>query len=166
MDKLKHWPVEHLPFASIDHHRGLRQGYPEVIFCEGKEVSQVVSIVTRMADAGENILATRAAPEVFSAVREAFPEAVYNKLARVITVTRHKIRATGGRVLVLTAGTSDIQVAEEAVETLRALGSDPLLLFQEQGRDLHVAALREHRLHVAGHRRDSCLGRRARDARA
>ena len=70
LKSLKHWPVEELPFAALDHHRGLRQGCPEVIFCEGKEAKQVAEIAARMFEAGENILATRATPEVYQAVRE------------------------------------------------------------------------------------------------
>jgi NCAIR mutase (PurE)-related protein len=123
LDRLKHWPTEHLPFASIDHHRGLRQGQAEVVFCQGKQPDQVVAIVERLASAGGNVLATRAAPEVYTAVRAALPGARYNTLGRVIVVGRKKIRATRGSVLVMTAGTSDIPVAEEAVEVLRALGS-------------------------------------------
>jgi NCAIR mutase (PurE)-related protein len=123
LDRLKHWPAEHLPFASIDHHRGLRQGQAEVVFCQGKQPDQVVAIVERLAGAGENVLATRAVPEVYAAVRAALPEARYNALGRVIVVGRKKVRPTRGSVLVMTAGTSDIPVAEEAVEVLRALGS-------------------------------------------
>ena len=123
LEQLKNWPTEHLPFASIDHHRGLRQGQAEVIFCQGKTPAQVVAIVERLLDAGANVLATRATPEVFAAVRAAVPEARYNEAGRVITVTRRPPKTTRGSVLVMTAGTSDIPVAEEAVETLRALGS-------------------------------------------
>lgn len=144
MDKLKHWPVEKLPFASLDHHRGLRQGYPEVIFCEGKEVGQVVEIAARMVEAGDNVLATRASAEVYAAVRKSFPAARYNEAGRVVTILRKAAVPTRGGVLVMTAGTSDIPVAEEAVETLRVLGSRVAKAY-----DTGVAGL--HRL--AGHQR-------------
>ncbi len=123
LKRLRNWPVEHLPFAAIDHHRGLRQGQAEVIFCQGKTPQQVVAIVGRLLDSGANVLATRAAPETFAAVKTAVPGARYNAAGRVITVTRRPPRRTRGAVLVMTAGTADIPVAEEAVETLRALGS-------------------------------------------
>ncbi len=123
LERLKHWPTEHLPFAAIDHHRGLRQGQAEVVFCQGKTPGQVVTIVERLLDAGANVLATRATPDVFTAVQATVPLARYNEAGRVITVTRRAPKITRGSVLVMTAGTSDIPVAEEAVETLRALGS-------------------------------------------
>ena len=88
LERLKNWPTEHLPFAAIDHHRGLRQGQAEVIFCQGKTPAQVVTIVERLLDAGANVLATRATPEVFAAVQAAVPAARYNEAGRVITVTR------------------------------------------------------------------------------
>jgi NCAIR mutase (PurE)-related protein len=123
LEQLKNWPSEQLPFASIDHHRGLRQGQAEVIFCQGKTSGQVVAIVERLLHAGANVLATRATPEVFAAVRAAVPKARYNEAGRVISVVRRPPARTRGSVLVMTAGTSDIPVAEEAAETLRALGS-------------------------------------------
>lgn len=137
LEKMKHWPVENLPFAAIDHHRGLRQGSPEVIFCPGKETGQIVEIVHRMIEAGENVLATRAGPEVYDALREKFPEAAYNAAARVLTVVRKKVRTTRGSVLVMTAGTSDIPVAEEAVETLRIFGSRVMKAYDAGVAGLH-----------------------------
>jgi NCAIR mutase (PurE)-related protein len=137
LERLKHWPVENLPFASIDHHRGLRQGQAEVVFCQGKRPAQVVAIVERMLLAGENVLATRAAPEVWDAVRGAVPDARYNEAGRVIAVVRRPPRPTRGAVLVMTAGTSDIPVAEEAVETLRALGSRVMSAYDAGVAGLH-----------------------------
>ncbi len=137
MEKLRHWPVEMLPFAAIDHQRGLRQGYPEVVFCQGKEVGQIVEIVRRMARAGENVLATRAGPEVYREVLKSFPEATYNPQGRVLTVIRKEARKTRGRVLVLTAGTSDIPVAEEAAETLLVFGSQVMKAYDTGVAGLH-----------------------------
>jgi hypothetical protein len=135
--RLKDWPSEHLPFASIDHHRGLRQGQAEVVFCQGKTPAQVTAIVERLLGAGANVLATRAAPEIFAAVKDAVPEAHYNAAGRVITVTRRAPATTRGAVLVMTAGTSDIPVAEEAVETLRALGSRVMTAYDAGVAGLH-----------------------------
>lgn len=123
MKRLKNWPVEHLPFAALDHQRGLRQGLPEVIFCEGKQPGQVAQIAARLYSAGETVLATRAAPEVYREVRAAVPTASYHEAARTIVALRKRPVRLRGQVLVMTAGTSDIPVAEEAAETLRAAGS-------------------------------------------
>ena len=139
LDRMKHWPVENLPFASIDHQRGLRQGCPEVIFCQGKETGQIVAIIDRMVEAGENILATRAGDDVYRAVKERYARVKYNTAGRVMTLVQRPVKKRGGSVLVLTAGTSDIPVAEEAVETLTMLGSRVM-----KGYDAGVAGL--HRL--------------------
>jgi pyridinium-3,5-biscarboxylic acid mononucleotide synthase len=137
LGRLKNWPTEQLPFAAIDHHRGLRQGQAEVIFCQGKTPGQVVAITGRLLDAGANVLATRATPEVYAAVRAAVPRARYNEAGRVITVTRRPPQPTRGSVLVMTAGTADIPVAEEAVETLRALGSRVVTAYDAGVAGLH-----------------------------
>jgi hypothetical protein len=123
LERLRDWPAEDLGFVSIDHHRGLRQGQAEVVFCQGKRPAQVATIVERLLASGANVLATRATPETFATVRAAVPRARYNEAGRVITVVRRAPPRTGGFVLVMTAGTADIPVAEEAVETLRLLGS-------------------------------------------
>jgi hypothetical protein len=146
LESLKHWPVEELPFAALDHHRSLRQGCPEVIFCEGKEAGQVAEIAARIIAAGENVLATRATPEVYHAVREAFPAASYNKAGRVVTLLQKKPARTGGRVLLMTAGTSDIPVAEEAAETLRLLGSRVSRAYDTGVAGLHRLAQHQGRL--------------------
>jgi NCAIR mutase (PurE)-related protein len=146
MESLKHWPVEELPFAALDHHRALRQGCPEVIFCEGKEPAQVAEIAGRISATGENVLATRASPEVYQAVREAFPAAAYNRAGRVVTLLQRKPALTAGRVLLMTAGTSDIPVAEEAVETLRMLGSRVTRAYDTGVAGLHRLAQHQGRL--------------------
>lgn len=123
LERLRDWPAEDLGFVSIDHHRGLRQGQAEVVFCQGKRPEQVTAIVERLLASGANVLATRATPETFAAVRAAVPRARYNEAGRVITVIGRAAARTRGFVLVMTAGTADIPVAEEAVETLRVMGS-------------------------------------------
>lgn len=123
MKQLKDWPVEALPFASIDHHRSLRQGLPEVVFCEGKTPRQVAAIAGGIFGKGEDVLATRADGPTYAAVREMLPRAAYNDDGRVITVLHPRRKRPAGRVLVMTAGTSDIPVAEEAAATLTAAGS-------------------------------------------
>ncbi len=145
MKRLRHMPYESLGFAAIDHHRDLRQGHPEVIFCEGKRPEQVLAIIRRMTAAGSPVLATRATPRLFQAVKRMERRAVYHDLARAITIPkkarpdRSRRSEPAGGVLIITAGTSDIPVAEEAKVTLEFLGSRAETIY-----DVGVAGL--HRL--------------------
>lgn len=120
---LRRLPYEDLGFAKIDHHRQLRQGFPEVIYCPGKTINQVVSIAERLAGFGNNILATRAEPEVFKALKEVYPEAEYNSLARCVVIKRDRSTYGLGNILVLSAGTADLPVAEEAALTAEVMGN-------------------------------------------
>jgi hypothetical protein len=116
-------PFEDLGFAKLDHHRSLRCGFPEVIFCQGKTVEQIVAIVGRMAAHGSTILGTRAGPEVYEAVRAAHPGAVYHKAARaIVLVGSEGALPPTGLVAIVSAGTSDQSVAEEARVTAEVLG--------------------------------------------
>lgn len=139
MEILRHLPYEDLGFAQVDHHRGLRQGFPEVIFCQGKTVEQVCQIADRIRVMGSDVLATRAGPEVYTAVQARHPEAVYHAQARVIVLASAPRVRTKGIVLVTSAGTSDMPVAEEAAVTAEALGSTTERLY-----DVGVAGI--HRL--------------------
>ena len=124
MERLKKLPFEDLGFAHVDHHRAMRQGFPEVIFCEGKTTEQVVEIARRISEAGSTLLATRADRAQADAVRAALPGVDYNPLARTL-LNRGSDgdgNATAGEVLVISAGTSDLPVAEEAVVTAEAMG--------------------------------------------
>ncbi len=123
LEKLRHLPFEDVTYAHIDHHRHLRHGMPEVIYCEGKTLEQVVGIATRMLKAGSEVLATRASEAVYKAVRKLDARAEYHKASRAIVVRSKKKKLTNGVVLVLSAGTSDIPVAEEAAVTANMLGS-------------------------------------------
>jgi len=124
--KLKTLPFDDLGYAMIDHHRQLRNGCPEVIFCAGKSVRQVEGIVTNMLEAGNtNVLATRATEEMAQAVRKIYPDAEWNPSARTIVIRRQPVEKSGiGKILVVTAGTSDIPVADEAVVTAEFLGNE------------------------------------------
>ncbi|MBF7082616.1 nickel pincer cofactor biosynthesis protein LarB [Desulfallas sp. Bu1-1] len=139
LEVLKKLPYEDLDFAKIDHHRVLRNGFPEVIFCQGKTVEQVVRIFGSLAERNCNILATRAGWEVYNAVKQLYPAAGYNELARTITLTRGEINNSMRKILVLTAGTADIPVAEEAAVTAEVMGHDV-----ERVYDVGVAGI--HRL--------------------
>lgn len=117
---LKHLPYEDMGFAKVDHHRAIRCGFPEVIYCEGKRTDQVVAIVERRLAGGGNLLATRAAPEVAAAVKRKFRKTRYNEIARTITIRQVKEEPpsdSAGFVAIVCAGTSDMPVAEEARET-------------------------------------------------
>ncbi|MBN1342602.1 MAG: nickel pincer cofactor biosynthesis protein LarB [Phycisphaerae bacterium] len=115
--KLRHLPFEPMEFANVDHHRSLRCGFPEVIYCEGKTTKQVVKIFERLVASGGNVLATRADPKVYKAVVEAFKKAEYNKRARAITLRQAEPRLSCGTIGIISAGTSDMPVAEEARAT-------------------------------------------------
>ncbi|AKL94050.1 1-(5-phosphoribosyl)-5-amino-4-imidazole-carboxylate (AIR) carboxylase PurE [Clostridium aceticum] len=123
LSTLKQLPYQDLGFAKIDHHRELRQGYPEVIYCSGKTVEQVVDIVEVMFHKGSNILGTRATEEMYLAVKEKFPMAEYNKMARIITLLQKEIQVSDSYIVVATGGTSDIPIAEEAAMTAEILGN-------------------------------------------
>jgi NCAIR mutase (PurE)-related protein len=139
VQKLRHLPFEDIGFAKLDHHRPLRVGMPEVVFAQGKTPKQVSDIFSRMAQHGTNVLATRATREQFLAVRRRFKKAEYHPLARAITLRQDAKKYGKGKVTVISAGTSDIPVAEEAVITAEVMGNDVEHLY-----DVGVAGL--HRL--------------------
>jgi len=139
LEQLRFLPYEDIGFARIDHHRSLRQGVPEVIFCEGKTVDQVRSIGERILNHQSNLLATRVSPEAAEALLTLSLQADYNAIARTVVVQQTVPPPTAGVVLVAAAGTSDMPVAEEAVVTARALGSTVQTVY-----DVGVAGL--HRL--------------------
>jgi len=123
VDRLRHLPFEDLDFAKVDHHRALRTGMPEVIFGEGKAPSQIAQIFARLAKHGGNVLATRADKKQFAAVKKKIRAAEYRELARVIVLKRDPHLYGKGSIAVVSAGTSDIPVAEEAVATAELMGN-------------------------------------------
>src|SRR3972149_4931752 len=123
LHRLRHFPTENLGFARMDNHRAIRQGFPEVIFCEGKTVAQATAIAQRILERHGMLLATRASREIFKAIKAKAPRAVFHPLSRTIVVKPVRPLGPIGRVLVLSAGTSDIPVAEEAAVTADILGS-------------------------------------------
>lgn len=137
--RLRHMPFEDLGFAKVDHHRRLRAGMPEVVLAEGKTPRQVASIFARLARAGGNVLATRATHQHFVAVRKSVRKAEYHELARCIVLQRDHRNYGKGTIAVVSAGTSDIPVAEEAVVTAEVMGNDVEHLY-----DVGVAGI--HRL--------------------
>lgn len=141
IERLKNLPFEDLGFAKIDHHRALRQGYPEVVYARGKTPRQVAEIAGGMlrAKSSHNILITRADAKVYARVRRLTREARFHELSGAITVRRRKEHTGKGLILVVTAGTSDIPVAEEALVTAEMMGNRAEALY-----DVGVAGL--HRL--------------------
>jgi NCAIR mutase (PurE)-related protein len=130
LERLRTFPVEDLTYAQVDHLRPLSQGHPEVVFCEGKQVEQVVGICESLARSGGTFLATRAGDHVMEALQARFPRVEVNRTARTVVLAPDPPRAPSGRgtILVVTAGTSDLAVAEEAVTVARALGNAVELL--------------------------------------
>ena len=146
LDRLRHLPFEDLPFARIDHHRSLRQGQPEVVFCEGKTPDQVTAICERLEAVDGMFLGTRASEAVAARLRDRFPRMLWNPLARTVHLppAEQPERApVTGSILVVSAGTSDLPIAEEAAVVAEAFGHAVERLV-----DVGVAGM--HRLLAAG----------------
>jgi NCAIR mutase (PurE)-related protein len=147
LEKLRHLPFEDLSFARIDHHRELRQGQPEVVFCEGKTPDQIVAICERLEAASGSFLGTRASETVAQRLRSRYPGLIWNPTARIVHLpaaqTPHPTATATGPILVISAGTSDLPVAEEAAVVAEAYGHTVERLV-----DVGVAGL--HRLLAAG----------------
>ncbi len=139
METLRDFPYTDLGFARIDHHRELRTGYPEIVYCAGKTAEQVNAIFQAMEGHGTNIIGTRAGKEMFDFITGTFPEAVYYDTARIISIKRKELVPPPTKIAVITAGTSDIPVAEEAAVTAELLGNDVIRIY-----DVGVAGI--HRL--------------------
>ena len=139
LERIKSFPYEDLDFAKIDTHRSLRKGFPETIFCQGKTISQILKILEEMSKKNHNVLATKANKKIYAAVKKVYPDAEYNELAKTIVIKRGKLKLKKGKILVITAGTSDIPVAEEAVVTAELMGNKV-----EKVYDIGVAGI--HRL--------------------
>jgi pyridinium-3,5-biscarboxylic acid mononucleotide synthase len=124
VQKLQHMPFEDLGFAKVDHHRAVRVGMPEVIFSQGKTPTHVAAIFERLANKNTNVLATRATVVQFEEVRKRVAKAEYHELARCITLRQDKKKYGKGKIAIVSAGTSDIPVAEEALVTAGIMGND------------------------------------------
>ena len=136
---LRHAPFEDLGFARVDHHRSIRQGFPEVVFGQGKTPPQIAAIAERIVAAGHNLLVTRTNTDAFAEVSRVLPEAVFHEVARAITLKAAETPRGIGTVAVAAAGTADLPVAEEAVICLEMMGNAVERLY-----DVGVAGL--HRL--------------------
>ena len=143
VEKLRRLPFESMGFATVDHHRAIRCGFPEVIFCPGKTPEQVTAIFCRLAEHGGNVLATRGDADTYAAVAAAAPGAEYHEPARAITLRQSDRPAPAGHVAIVSAGTSDLTVADEARVTAEILDQ-----YVTTHYDVGVAGL--HRLLACG----------------
>jgi len=141
VERLRHLPFEDLGFACVDHHRQIRRGFPEVIYCPGKTTGQIIEIFSSLAKEANNVLATRAEADVFEALAETnrFPKARYEKAAKAIVLEQKKLEPSKSVLPIVTAGTADLPVAEEARVTAEIMGQRTELIC-----DVGVAGL--HRL--------------------
>ena len=152
LERLKHLPFEDLDFAKVDHHRALRQGFAEVVFGKGKtpgQVAEIVQALLRQKPGRQNILVTRADTKIFAAVKRAMGGnkrgAKFHALSGAITIERNKEISGKGTIVVVSAGTSDIPVAEEAVLTARLMGNRVEHLY-----DVGVAGMHRLLMHSEG----------------
>jgi NCAIR mutase (PurE)-related protein len=126
LERLRHLPFEDLEFAKLDTHRALRKGFPEAVYSPGKSPQQIAALMKRLVDHGQTALATRASPEVYEAVRAELPDAEYHEAARIIVLrpvdSQPREEPRGAEVLVISAGTADQPVAEEAAVTAETMG--------------------------------------------
>jgi NCAIR mutase (PurE)-related protein len=137
LEVLKNFPYTDLGFARIDHHREMRTGYPEIIYCAGKSIEQVREIFRVMSEKENNVIGTRANSEMYEAVRSISPDIVYYPIARIISLQKEKPEIPESRIAIITAGTSDMPVAEEAAITAELLGNNVLRIYDAGVAGIH-----------------------------
>ena len=137
LEVLKNFPYTDLGFARIDNHREMRTGYPEIIYCAGKSVEQVRDIFRVMSEKENNVMGTRANEAMYEAVRSVTPDAVYYPVARIISLQKVKPEVPETRIAIITAGTSDMPVAEEAAITAELLGNNVLRIYDAGVAGIH-----------------------------
>jgi pyridinium-3,5-biscarboxylic acid mononucleotide synthase len=147
---LRQSPFEDLGFARVDHHRSIRQGFPEVVYGPGKSPVQIAAISERIVAAGHNLLVTRTTAEAYDAVRERLPAASFHEQARTITVRSAPLPPGRGTILIVAAGTSDLPVAEEALVSAEIMGNTVDRLYDVGVAGLH-RLLAEHARLTAAH---------------
>jgi len=149
VDILRRAPFEDIGFARIDHHRSLRQGVPEIVYGAGKTPDQVAGIAERLVAAGERLLVTRTGEAAYAAVQRVVPDATFHPLARAITHVEPSPPTGRGVVLIVAAGTSDLQVAEEARVSAETLGNETDALYDVGVAGLHRLLAERERLEKA-----------------
>jgi NCAIR mutase (PurE)-related protein len=146
---LRHSPYENLEFARVDHHRSVRQGFPEVVYGAGKTPEQIAAISERIVAAGHNLLVTRTGPEAFDAIRQRLPAASFHEQARTITLRTAPLPPGRGTILVAAAGTADLPVAEEAVVSAEIMGNRVDRLYDVGVAGIHRLLAEQSRLNAA-----------------
>ena len=147
--KLKKLPYEEMEYAKIDHHRSLRRGFGEVIYCAGKTPEQTAAIFQKMLENRGRVLGTRADEKTYETVKDIVPDALYHKEARAITVIREEIPKNSGKIVIATGGTSDIPVAEEAAVTAEFMGNDVDRLYDVGVAGIHRLLMNTERIYSA-----------------
>ena len=145
LERLRHLPFEDLGFARVDHHRALRQGFPEVVFAAGKDIHQLQGILASLVTGAEHILMTRLSPDKAEILLADFPEAQYHPTSQVLTLSRAEVPDRGrGAIVVISAGTSDIPIAEEAALTAKIMGHRVETLYDCGVAGLHRLLAHQH----------------------
>jgi hypothetical protein len=137
LESLKYFPYSDLGFARIDHHREVRTGYPEIVYCAGKTIEQVKEIFRVMSEHEDNIFGTRADEKMYKAVKNILPKTKFFKEARIISIRRKELEVPDTKIAVITAGTSDIPVAEEAAVTAELLGNKVVRIYDAGVAGIH-----------------------------
>lgn len=137
LDILQNFPYTDLGFAKIDHHREMRTGYPEIVYCAGKTVGQVTEIFKVMSVKENNVIGTRADENMYESVKRSIPEAIYYPVARIISIQKKTTESPDSKIAVITAGTSDMPVAEEAAVTAELLGNNVLRIYDAGVAGIH-----------------------------
>ena len=153
MEKLQNFSYSDLGFARIDHHRELRTGYPEIVYCAGKTNEQVRAIFSVMEEHENNIIGTRAGTDLFEYISHYLPHAIYYDVARIISIRKKNIVPPNTKIAIITAGTSDIPVAEEAAVTAELLGNNVVRIYDAGVAGIHrlvdkLPAIRECRVAI------------------
>jgi NCAIR mutase (PurE)-related protein len=137
LEILRNFPYTDLGFAKIDTHREIRTGYPEIIYCAGKTVEQVVEIFRVMAERNNNVIGTRVGENMYKAVKEVVSDVIYYPVARIMSVQKKKLTPPESKIAVITAGTSDMPVAEEAAVTAELLGNSVIRIYDAGVAGIH-----------------------------
>lgn len=148
-ETLKDLPFQDLGYANIDHHRQIRTGYPEVIYCEGKSIEHVIGIVKAMLEKNVNILLTRTSEVLYDVLKDLHDDIIYNAQSRIIIFRKVPFKVSKHKILIATGGTSDIAVAEEAALTAEVLGSQVIRLYDVGVAGIHRLLSRKHILDEA-----------------
>ena len=150
LDSLKNLPYEDIEYANIDHHRQIRNGYPEVIYCEGKSDEHILGIIEKMVEKKSNILGTRCRKETFERIKSSYPNCEYEELSKILKIRNDEIHNNGkGKIVVVSGGTSDIPVADEAYYTAEFFGNDVERVYDVGVAGIHRLLNKKHILQSA-----------------